>query len=215
MSGYCAIADVYSWIPRGSVKSSRRLLSSVSASTEVLTLDGHGLATDDAVTFAAEAGGTLPSPLVAGTTYYSIRLSDSTFSVTTAAGGSAINLTTEGENVALVCDAPWDLWIAKSSAIIDEKLLAHVVPLTAPYPQIVVDYTAGMVAECALAWGDIASTGISERMKLVRADFERWVTKGAPIRGAIVPRASNLAVRSSAEAADPRGWARRGNTRLP
>jgi len=47
------------------------------------------------VTFTVN-GGTLPSPLVAGTTYYTRDLSGSTLQVETSIGGGAINLTTDG-----------------------------------------------------------------------------------------------------------------------
>ena len=41
-----------------------------------VTLDEHAFATNDPLTFRAQAGGSLPAPLVEGTTYYAIEVDD-------------------------------------------------------------------------------------------------------------------------------------------
>ena len=215
MADYCAVSDVYRWIPPGSVPTPARLVSSVATSTEVLSLDGHGFADDAELVFRADAGGSLPWPLVAGTTYYAIELTDSTFSVASAAGGSAINLTTVGENVLVIGELPWSSWITWASSRIEDALTGHAVPLDGPpYPPTVVEYTAGLTAEQALAFGGVGTELIAKRLDRVRADFDRW-RKGATIRGTNAPSASNLAIRSTVTSSDPRGWASRGNGVLP
>lgn len=206
MSAYCQIANVYEWIPRGSISAQALLVAAVNATTNILTINGHGLALDDELTFRAEAGGSLPGGLVEGTTYYAIPLTDSTFQVATSAGGSAVNLTTAGENVVAVVELPWARWIASASAEIESTIPAHAVPLTAPYPEVVTSYTAGLVASKALAFCGTTSASIDARLALVRNELREWRAKGIPVRGAVVPTSANLAVRATATAVDSRGW---------
>ena len=216
MSAYCEIADVYNWIPRGSVQNSARLLGSVATATDVITLDGHGLETDDPITFRADAGGELPTGLVEATTYYAIKLTDTTLSVAAAAAGSAIDLTSEGSNTLLIAPVPWVAWIAAASARMESTLPAHAVPLEAPFPEIVIVYTAGLVAVKALLWsGNAGPPGFTEEMERVRAELKEWRKNGIPIRGAIVPTSANRAISGGAAASDVRGWAGRGDTVLP
>jgi len=65
------------------------------ASTDVCTSTAHELQNDDAVV-PQNTGGGLPSPLVAGTTYYVRDRTTNTFKLAATLGGSAINLTTNG-----------------------------------------------------------------------------------------------------------------------
>lgn len=212
--GYCEPTDVYLWIPEGSVPTPRRLLSAVSAATDVMSLDGHGFAADAELLFRAEAGGSLPSPLVEGTAYYAAPLTDSTFSVAATAGGSVVNLTTAGSNVVVISEIPWARWIAIATDRIDGMLFGHRTPLDAPYPASVTYYAAGLVAEMALGFAGAQTASIIERLKVAHLEFERW-RKGATIRGAVVPAAANKAIRGTVTASDPRGWAARGNGVLP
>jgi len=215
LSAYCTIADVYTWIPRGSIAIPARLVSA-SASTDALTIDSHGLETGDVVTFRVGSGGTIPTGLVAGTTYYVIKLSDSSLSVSLTDGGAAVDITAAGANTLIVVAIPWTSWIAQSSAELESTMPAHAVPLDSPYPAIVTAYTAGIVAEKALSWAGVGSPpSFSERMDRVRAELKEWRKNGIPIRGAIVPTSSNRAVSGGAIAADARGWAGRGNAVIP
>ena len=76
--------------------------------TDQLTIPGHGAITGTAITFTADIGGTLPSPLVAMTKYYAIRISDDVIkvatSLTNAQTNVAINILDEGDT--LVGSAP-------------------------------------------------------------------------------------------------------------
>ena len=189
--GYCERSDVFRWFPRGGVSNPARFVSAVSASSETLTVDGHGLQLNDEVTFRAESGGTLPSPLVAGTTYYAIPVTDSTFQISTTSGGAAVNITTTGSNTLLIVQLPWDEWIESATSEMECTLPAHVVPLVSPYPAVVTRYTAGLVAEMAMIFCGVNSEAIATQMDRVREELKIW-RKGIPIRGAVVPQAAQV-----------------------
>jgi hypothetical protein len=205
VSAYCTPANVYEWLPRGSVSAQPLLVASVDVSANTFTINGHGLADDDALTFRAEAGGSLPSPLVAGTTYYANVSSDSVFSVSASCGGADVNLTTAGENVVAVVALPWSRWIESASAEVEQLLPAHCVPLDAPYPEPVISYTAGLVAGKALSFCGVSSASIEAGLERVRRELDTW-RKNVPLRGAIVPPSANQAVRATTTNTDPRGW---------
>ena len=215
MSSYATIADVYRWIPKGSVQNPARLITNLNTTTEILSLDGHGMTLDDELTFRAESGGTMPTGIVEGTTYYAIPLTDSTFSIAATTGGSAIDLSGTGTNVAVIVQLPWASWITAASARIDCTIPAHAAPLAVPYPAIVVDYTAGLVAEMALAFSGATSTGLNERMVNVRAELKEW-RRGIPIRGTDAPSSGNVAITGTVSSVDPRGYFRDADpTRIP
>lgn len=203
MSSYCTESDVYCFVPPGMLANPGRLIASVSTTAEALTIDGHGLATDDAVTFRAESGGSLPSPLVAGTTYYAIYVDDSSFKLSLTEGGAAINITSAGSNVMLIRPVPWTRWITECSALVEQSLPAHVVPITGTVPESVKMFTACLVAERALAYAGSQSLVNQVPTERYGKLAEKW-GRGVPIRGATVPTAANLAI--SGTAYDPRGW---------
>jgi len=212
MSAYCTQADVKLRVPSEQLPRPARLVASVSAVTNTLTLDGHGLVTDAPVTFRAESGGALPSPLVAGTAYYAIRLTDSTFQVSASAGGSAVDLTTTGANVLMIKRIPWEAAITWGIAIVDDSAPAHVVPFTSPYPQIVIEVTAELAGEWLRAWAGSLSAQLADRITWAQARIDRW-GKGVPIRGTNAPvNASVVAYASGFSAADPAGWTPTGGT---
>lgn len=63
---------------------------------DVLTAPGHGFANNDIVRVLAVPGGTLPTGLSEGTTYFVISVSGDTFSLSATQGGAAINITAAG-----------------------------------------------------------------------------------------------------------------------
>lgn len=67
--------------------------ASVGSST--FTIAGHGLSANDPV-LVMSVGGAVPSPLVAGTTYYAVTVATDTFQVAATSGGGAITLTDNG-----------------------------------------------------------------------------------------------------------------------
>jgi hypothetical protein len=213
-SEYCEIADLYDHgLPRGALPNEGRLVADVSAASEIMSLDGHGFRADAELLFRAEAGGTLPAPLAAGTTYYAIPLTADTFQVSATAGGAAINLTTAGSNVFVHTPLSFAATIRWASALVDGMLPAHVVPLD-EVPEIVKSVTAMLAAAKLLTQTGGAGEGaIAAGMAFAKKSIDGWV-KAQPIRGATVPRAANLAVAGSLTSADPRGWAP-DPTRIP
>lgn len=206
MASYCAQADLYQYgLPRGSVPNPGRLVNSASAGTNALSLDVHGFALNDVVSFRAESGGALPAPLVAGTEYYAIPLTEATFAVAATSGGAAIDLTNAGSRIVVVAPLPFASAIAWASSMIENMLPAHVVPLEAPYPDIIVMTCAELAAGRLLALKGVASKSLSDIVDAANARLARWA-KGIPLRGSSVPTAANLAVGISAGLRDSRGW---------
>lgn len=71
-------------------------IESVDTTADTITLSGHGFSNTDAIVFVPATSAVLPSPLVAGTTYYARDVATDTFKVAATSGGAAINLTTAG-----------------------------------------------------------------------------------------------------------------------
>ena len=129
---YCTRADVTSRLPPGAITSPTGILASCLASSDVLTYDGHGLETGDAVTVRAADAGTLSAPLAVGTTYYAIRVSNAAFQLAATNGGAAINITSNGVEMIVTREPRFDDLIEFVSRWADGLLVAHAVPLTAP-----------------------------------------------------------------------------------
>jgi hypothetical protein len=175
-------------------------------------LDGHGFAEGAPVTVRAEAGGSLPSPLQAGVTYYVVPVGDDRISLSATAGGDAIDLTTVGENVLVIAPLPMAAAISYASALVDDMLPAHVVPLTAPFPPIVKATTAELAAAKLAAITGVKGANLSEATDAAQKRLERW-GKGIPIRGTNAPGAANLAANGASLSAafnDARGWQKFG-----
>lgn len=205
-SQYCQPADLYRYaVPPGSFPNPGRLVAAVDVATNILTLDGHGLRNDAELVFRAEDGGALPSPLVAGTTYYAKVLTNATFQVAAAVGGAAIDLTTAGANVVMVTELPFIEAIEDASAEADGMLVGHPVPLEAPYPIEVIVFVAVRAAQFMLIRTGQNPGLLEQRVAREEEKLRRWV-KGVPIRGAVVPPSANLAIKGTASASDPRGW---------
>ena len=76
------------------------------ASTDVITATGHDYINTLAVTLSVSGGGTLPAPLVAGTTYYVRDVATNTFKLSLTSGGAAIDITDAGTGTFVVIDTP-------------------------------------------------------------------------------------------------------------
>lgn len=221
MAAYATRQDLYRYAPvRGSLTSNSREVSTSTASTDILELEGHGLETGDTCQVRAIAGGSLSSPLAAATTYYAIKVDDSRIKLATssanASAGTAINLTTDGVTMALVTPLPVDEVLEFYSRFVDGLLPAHAVPLDSPYPVTIV----ALVAELSAHRLQLIAGTVSESMKEMElaavAQLQRYA-QGIPLRDARVTSAStNLAVTSVAASAttglDARGW---GSGTLP
>lgn len=211
---YCSRADVVAWLPSGEITGWSRLAASATASNDTITLDGHGFETDDALTVRAAEGGSLAAPLVAGTVYYAIRVSTSTFKLAATAGGAAINLTADGDEVVVIKEPPFDRVIEFYSRWVDAFLPAHAVPLTTPLSDewaLVRGLVAQLASKSLLNLDGKTSEIVTAAELAAKAQLERMV-KGLPVRGASGTR-TNLAISSSlASTTDTRGW---GSGSLP
>jgi hypothetical protein len=206
MAAYCDFTDLFAHgVPRGALRNVARGPVSVSASANTIELDVHGLATGDSVSFRAEAGGSVPSPLVSGTTYYAIAVSESRFSVAATSGGSAIDLTDAGSNVLVITPLPEEACREWASRLVDDMLPAGMVPLTSPYPPIVRFTVAELAAGKLLTLTGAASKSVGDILDAARVRLARWA-KGVPIRGDNAPAAANLAVGVTAPRTDTSGW---------
>lgn len=207
-SEYCTAADLYGYgLPRGSLPNPGRLVTAADASGNLLELDSHGFALDDELGVRIEdgvAGSALPGGLAAGTKYYAIPVSESTFRVAAAPGGAAIDLTSAGSNFFVRAPLPIANAIRAGASRINDILPAHVVPLTEPYPESVVRMNALLAVEYLLHYTGGGNPGLADMIADQKADMLRWA-KGVPIRGDVVPPAANLAV-SARGLGDPRGW---------
>jgi len=207
---YCSASDIFAFgLPRGSLPFPARLIASVSAGTDALALDGHGFEADHPISFRAEGGGALPSPLVEGVGYFALPVDESHFQVATEAGGSAVNITTSGSGVLVIAALPVDSARQWASRMVDDMLPAHVVPLTAPYPEIVVA-TCAELAACKLArFTGAATKSVGEILDYAQKRLERWA-RGVPIRGTNAPTSAGMAVTASSAGRDTRGWRQYG-----
>ncbi len=189
-----------------------RLVASSTASTDVIELAGHDFETDDEVQLRATDGGTLSAPLVAGTTYYVIRLTDSTFQLAAGAGGTAIDLTTDGASMSVSADLPVDDMLELYSRWVDPFLPAHLVPLTSPYPKVIVAIVARLAGKALLNQDGKSSEIVNATELECKAQLERWAA-GIPLRDANATASANKAVTSTlGSTTDPRGW---GSGTLP
>jgi hypothetical protein len=203
---YCTSADLYSFgLPRGALQNPGRLASSVDTSTNTIALDVHGFETDDPIQFRAESGGSLPTPLVAGTEYYAIAVTDSSFQVAAAPAGAAIDLTTAGARIVVIAPLPLLASIAWASRLIDDMLPAHLVPLDEPLHELIRMTCAELAAGKLLTRTGSASKSLGEMVDAARKRLERWA-KGVPLRGENVPPPANLAASATVPFKDPRGW---------
>ncbi len=212
---YCTRADVNRRLPIGSVVSAGGIGATADATTNVFEYDGHGLETDDSVILRVVEGGTLPAPLVAETTYYAIRLSNSTFKLAATAAGVAIDITTSSTDVVISREPSFDEHIEFYSRWADTFLPAHLVPLTGTIPAIVKGIVADLAAKRILNIAGQDSAVINSAELASKAMLERF-SKGLPTRDVNVSTSANKAITSSlGTTADPRGWAPSGSGTLP
>ncbi len=213
---YCTESDLYDFgIPRGAIPNGGRLAADppASTSTNAIELDGHGFASGDLVAFRAEGGGSLPSPLAEGTTYYALPVNDTHFQVSLTDGGAAVDLTTAGSGVVVLTPLPIDAAIAFASALIDNMIPAHAVPLAEPYPPIVVMTCAELAAAKLAARSGSSSVSLTATADAARKRLEHWA-KGIPLRGtgASAQTPTNLAQSAVAPTLDVRGYAQHFGT---
>jgi hypothetical protein len=81
----------------GQIGSTIRGVATMQSGDDIFRSDAHGLANDHRVFVAAVAGEALPTGVSAATLYFVVNVATDTFQLATTSGGSAINLTTDGE----------------------------------------------------------------------------------------------------------------------
>lgn len=205
---YATRSDLYDYgFLRGNVSNPGRLCASVLAATDTFELDGHGLSLNTPIITRAEPGGTLPAPLVAGATVYAIPVNDQTFKVAATAGGPAIDLTTDGDQVIVATPLPVDKVLAYWSRIVDSALPAHAVPFDPPYPDMVVATVAKLAAAELQIMAGQSSLSLTEVRAEQMALLQQWA-KGGTIRDSRAGAATDVAYSESVDV-DPRGWGRR------
>ena len=193
-------------LPLGSVSSSSGLIAATSTSANTFTYDGHGLESGDPITLRAAEGGTLSAPLVEGTRYYAIRVSNSAFSVAASSGGAAIDITTSAVSVVVTREPDFEDTIEFYSRWADTCLPAHLVPLEFPIHPFVKGIVADLAAKRILNGIGKDSAVVTAAEVEAKAQLVRFAT-GLPLRGANVTTSANLAISSSvASTGDPRGW---------
>lgn len=194
MTAYATKADVYKYgLPRGALGNPGRIAASALAANDTIELEEHGFVSGDAITVRVSQGGALPAPLVAGTVYYALPLTDSTFQVSATPNGSHIDLTTDGVNVIVTMDLPWDDLLEYYSRFVDGFIPAHAVPLTSPYPITVVAIVAQLVGKRAQILSGMTSESMNETEASAAKQMQRWAT-GVPARDATPAPRTNLAV---------------------
>jgi hypothetical protein len=208
---YCSRADVNRRLPFGSIVSSAAIVASSLATSNVVTCDGHGLETNDAITVRAAEGGSLSAPLVEGTTYYVRRINASAFELAATVGGAAIDITSDAIEMMVIREPSYDEHIEFYSRWADAFLPAHLVPLQAPIHPTVLGIVADLAAKKILAISGQDSKILDSAELASKAMLERFAA-GLPLRGAAVTASANLAVTSSNLTADARGW---GSGSLP
>ena len=195
-------------LPAGMLARPARLCASAIAATDVFELDNHGLSNDRVVSFRFEDGGALPAPLVAGTPYYAIVLSDSTFKVAAAASGPAIDLTTNGTSVLLITELPVLRVMERYSRFVD-GFIPHAAPLQAPYPPEIIAIVCELSATKLLCMEGQRSEALDRAEIAAKAQLERFA-KGMPIRDTRATVNTNTAYSESVS--DTRGWGSGGRT---
>lgn len=181
-----------------------RVVSTAIASTDTLSLDGHGFEDGDEIQVSVLSGGSLPSPLAAGVTYYAIRVDAGQFQLSATSGGAAINLTTNGLDVFVSTPLPDAEVRELYSRELDGMLPAHAFPLTAPYPVQAVDYVATRAAAHLARLAGHVSESLDKAAAAAVESAKRWAA-GIPIRDARVSTSTNRAV-ARVSTADPRGY---------
>lgn len=212
MAAYCAKSDLYLFgLPRGSIPNPGRNVLDVDSTANSITLGDHGFDAGDLVSFRAEMGGSLPAPLVAGVSYYVLALTDDTFQVSSSEGGPALDLTTTGEGIVVYTRLPVDAAIAKGARVIDQALVNHAVPLTAPYPELVVMTNAELAAGYLGYFSGGTSKSLADMTATANKRIEAWA-RGVTVRGEnnAPTERTNLAASAAVPYQDSRGWGRFG-----
>lgn len=210
---YCTQADLHAYgLPRGSFSNPGRLVHAVSLSLSAFELGDHEFVDGDAVVLRAEAGGSVPSPLASGTTYYVLVIDSNRFRLSAAVGGSPITLLSSGSGIIVGSDLPYAGAIQWASRMIDDMIPAALVPLSAPYSEIVVMTAAELACGKLGFFTGVGGSSLSQTLDFCQKRLARWA-KGVPIRGTSAPTPAHLAVSSTSLGQYQPAWNRYGGIR--
>lgn len=197
-------------VPRGALVRPARLIEAVDSAANVVTLEGHGLALNDAVEFTATGAGVLPGGLAPNVVYYAkpVILGDGSddenrFQVAASPNGAAIDLTSAGvaPMSAVVPIGPTiDKYLEVYSRWADSKCPGHIVPFTAPYPAWVVSIVELRTATKVMSVLGRSAPALATREATEIADFLS-LASGKPLRDAAATAPANTAIARTAEAA--------------
>lgn len=210
MNAYATRRDLYTYgLPRGSLGSApSRVVASSRAASDTLELDAHGLETGDLIQLRALEGGTLSAPLVEGTAVYAIRVDDGRFKVAAteidALAGTSINLTTDGESMAMTVPIDIDAILVRYSRFYDSFLPAHAVPLPGPTYPVEVTATVAEISAAKVQFLSGASSVDMGKHELAAREQAKRFAAGLPVRDAAVSAPTNLAVTGRRVDADRR-----------
>jgi len=203
---YSTVSDLYDFgVPRGATPNPGRNLDSLVSS--VATLDVHGFTTGDPISFRAI--GTMPSGLVAGTTYYAEAVTESTFKVRATPTGSALSIGVAADPIVVIAPLNTDAAITWADAMVDDMLTDQTVPLS-PVPQIIRITSAELAAFRLVGSRSAQSRSLTDIMDRAQKRLDRWLA-GRPVTGTADDTRDNLAVADTTPttgASD--GWARWG-----
>lgn len=197
MVALCAESDVFSVIASGSVPNAGRLCASALNAGDVLELDCHGFAADTPVRFRVEEGGTMPAPLVAGTTYYAVPVDESRFSVAATEGGAVVPLTADGDLVVVMRDRPVAAAIAMASDYVAPALRGNVEPTSlSDVPHQVRSMVALYAARILRVWSQREHADLAPLIDAAEKRLDKFM-RGVPTGGPDATAPSNLAVARS------------------
>lgn len=206
---YCEHADLRKHgLPPGVLAQQALPVASVSTTGDTLTIADHACAADDPVVLTVDLGSTLPSPLVAGTTYYARPVAGRSdlLQLSATAGGAAVNLTTVGSGTfALLADiSEARSYEARryASRQIDSHMPGEDVPFAAPYPAQAIAYCAKLAARELLRTLGRHDDGVWEMADGALADLVKFLRYGMSLRGATTGSAPSTA----RWGADARNW---------
>ena len=206
-SEYCTTSDLYTFgLPRGGLPNPARLVDDVDVASNTFALDEHGFVDGDEVTFRADSiDGAVPAGLTENVTYYALRVNDNVFRVSATSGGAAVDLTTAGNRVLVASPIPYRGAIQWASEIVNDMLPAHLVPLTAPIPELVRMTTAELAVGKLMARQGATPVSLSATVRDAQDRLKRWA-KGVPLRGPDAPKRANLSAVASSGYLDAAGW---------
>jgi len=200
-------------LPRGILAAVTRNVAAVSASSNVIELDGHGFETGDEIQ-VSEVCGVLPVQLVRGVAYYAIRVDDSQFkiaaSLADSKAGTAIDLTTAGENLTVWTPLPFDAVLDLHSAELDSLLpdctLYDPPCLPVALPQeLATEYVATKSAAHLARLAGHASELLDAASEAVSVKLAAWVAKLPSCEKKATMPHKQLAIVAEPRI-DPRGW---------